>query len=767
MADPRRRGGLSVKALLDHGVDWLLDTTFLGKLEAADQAAVLARASWHDFGPNAVIVEADVARADVHLIVAGQALVTANEQVLARLGPGHLVGERAHLRGERTAARVTTLSPTRTLRIAGADFAELLASVDALHRYVTDLVDLRDRSVLLLDLLLRDPVLRSLGREDLEALLQAGQLVRLPAGEPVLTAGGRNHDVYLVVRGRVAVFSRGAGGARELLTTNGPGWLFGYAALLLDVPRTADIETTEATELLRVRDRAFMELVSRNPPLQRRLYKQLADLDLRTDQARALVSKALVAAVWSRHPRLGTTTLAYGLAAALRDRGPAAVVDLGGAETAARLRLATSADVVDGVPVVRAAPPPAWGAVDVLWPEDPTHTAPLVRALAGRFEDGGSVVVALRDAAAPDAATIAAAETVVFLRWADDASSELALEHGGHRVDAVRLQAGVELPMATTRNAVRVPPDAATVDRFWAARDLDALVSPARPLGRAVDRLGRVLQGRTVGVALGGGGALGFAHVSLLRALHAQGVPIDYVAGSSFGSVVGGLYASGGLALLDELVDQAAKVNTLALGAMLSLSPLERWVRKVTHGRALGTTEIPFFPVALDVLGGQEVVITRGSVAEGVRASCGFPLFYPALPRGVRRLVDGGIINNVPASVIWDAGANFIVGANIIPRFPAGRGARLGSGLLSWVEEHTVARFDDLLRSVFMMMSQMGRDRASRADYVFDLELEGYLISDFRKGAEIMDAAMQQAEEAAASIAILRDRDASLRLGQR
>lgn len=767
MADPRRRGGLTVQALLDHGVDWLLDTTFLGKLDAADQAAVLARASWHDFRANEVVVEADVARADVHLIVAGQALVTAHEQVLARLGPGHLVGERAHLRGERTAARVTTLSPTRTLRIPGPDFADLLASVDALHRYVTDLVELRERSVLLLDLLLRDPVLRSLGREDLEALLQAGQLVRLPAGESVLTAGGRNHDVYLVVRGRVAVYSRGAEGARELLTTNGPGWLFGYAALLLDVPRTADIETTEATELLRVRDRAFMELVSRNPPLQRRLYKQLADLNLRTEEARALVSKAMVAAVWSRHAGLGTTTLAYGLAAALRSRGPAVVVDLGGAETAARLRLETTPDRIAGVAVVRAAVPPGWGAVEVLWPAEAAHTAALVRALATRFADGGSVVVALRDAAAPDAATIAAAETVVFLRWADDPSSELALEHGGHRVDAVRLQQGVELPMATTRNAVRLPPDGATADRFWAARDLDALVDLRRPLGRAVDRLGRVLQGRTVGVALGGGGALGFAHVSLLRALHRQGIPIDYVAGSSFGSVVGGLYASGGLDLLDELVRRAARVNTLALGAMISLAPLEGWVRAMTAERALGTTEIPFFPVALDVLGGQQVVITRGTVAEGVRASCGFPLFYPALPRGVRRLVDGGIVNNVPASVIWDAGANFIIGANIIPRFPSGRGARLGRGPLAWVEERTVARFDDLLRSVFMMMSQMGRDRASRADYVFDLELEGYLISDFKKGAEILAAAMPQAEEAAISIAGLRERDASLRLGQR
>ncbi len=770
MNDPHRLRGLTVEGLRSEGLDWLFDASFLGKLEPVNQESVLARARWRDFRQGDVLIEAGAVGADVHLIVAGQALVTQGPaeapQIRARLGPGHMLGERAHLRGEPTTARVTALSPIRTLTLAARDFEALLVGLPTLRTYVEDLVELRERSAQILDLLLRDPVLRSLGREDLEALMQAGQVLRLPAGSVVVRAGQRNHDVFLVVRGRVAVYA-GADGARELIASNGPGWLFGYAAVLLDLPRTADIETTEYTELLRVGDRAFMELVSRNPPLQRRLYQHLADLDLRTDDARARVERPLVLSMWSAHRGMGTTTLAYGLAAAMRARGPVTLIDLDGAGTAQRLGLATRADRVQGVVVDRAEVPPSWGAVTLLWPRRPEQTAPLVRALRSTAAVTDTLIVVMATGGAPDPETIAATEAEIYVRWAGDGSTNVALEHGGFRVDAVRMQDGVELPMATTRNAVRLPDDLHTAQTFWRTRALDGLLGADTPLGRATDRMARVLLGRTVGIALGGGGALGFAHISLLRALHEAGIPVDYLAGSSFGAVVGGLYASGGLPLLEQAVRQARTLRNVAGLAMLSTRPLEAWTSRLTGGRALGNTEIPFFPVALDVLGGAEVVITGGTVAEGVRASCGFPLFYQPTVRGVRRLVDGGIVNNVPASVIWDAGANFIIGSNIIPRFPAGRGARLGRGVLKAVADQTVARFDDLLRSVFLMMSQIGRDRSSQADYIFELELQGFLISDFAKGAEILDASMDQARRAVADIACLRDQDGALRLGQR
>src|SRR5262249_48648054 len=103
------------------------------------------------------------------------------------------------------------------------------------------------------------------------------------------------------------------------------------------------------------------------------------------------------------------------------------------------------------------------------------------------------------------------------------------------------------------RRVARVPDDrqgAATFDRGGVGE----LVRPNAPrsaLGRAFARLARVVNGHTVGLALGGGGAWGYSHVALLRNLEDQGVPIDYIAGTSFGAVVGGLYAVGGMRALD------------------------------------------------------------------------------------------------------------------------------------------------------------------------------------------------------------------------
>lgn len=761
---------LTPSQLHDDGLDWLLDQSFLGKLAPEDQAAVLAVAELRDVPEGAVLIEPGTRGREVHLVVAGQAEVSVSDsgrtQVLARVGPGRLLGERAVRRGETTRARVRAISAMRTLTLPALAFAELMGRIPALARYVDDLIELRDRSGLLMNLLLRDPILRSLGREGVERLLQSGTIVRCDAGRRIVTAGERGADVFLVVKGRVAVYVPAPGGRREQVSTHTAGWFFGHASLLLDVPRTADIEAVEPTELLQVSDRAFMQLIARNPPLYRRLYESLASLRLHADEALSRSRGPMVVALWSAQRDIGTTTLAYGMAAHLALESEVTLLDLEGARSARRLGLAVTAGRVAGIPVRRASTPPEWR-VDMLWPEDRARTADLISALKQRADDGASIVIALSDAEPPDEATVRASETIVFLRWAHDVSAGLPLDHLGFHVDAVRLEDGVELPMAASRNAVRVPHDPVTGPRFWRSGDLRALRDDARPLGRAAARLVRVLRGRTVGVALGGGGALGFAHVALLHALDEAKVPVDYVAGVSFGSLVGALYASGGLELCESLIQRRRELQRLVNLCFLSLTPLVRWVDGLTRGRTLGTTEVPFFPVSLDVVTGQEVVITRGTVAEGMRASSSFPGLFPALARGVTRLVDGGIVNNVPASVVWDAGANFIIASNIIPAHPVGREPRLTDSVAARLRGVTVGRLDDILRSVFLLMSQTGRDRATLADFVFDLDLEGYTIYDFQRGHEIYARALDQARAALPDIVELRQAERSIRLGQR
>jgi len=769
---PSARGQLTAKDLLDQGLDWLFPASFLGQLPGDDRDQVIAAMAWRDYRQDEVVIEHLSSERGVDLILAGRAVVHIPDgagefDVVARVGPGHLIGERSEFKRERTYGRVMASSPMRTLHITADDFHRLLAESDALSDYIGNLVALRDRSQDMLSELLRDPVLRSLGRDGLERFLQSGELLRCPAGTRVVSAGERAAAVYLLVKGKVAVYAPDKPAAtRQLVASHGAGWFFGHASVLLDVPRTADIETLESTEVLRVSDRAFMDLIQRNPPLQRRLYQQLATLDLHTEAGGDRAGRPTVVGIWSARHGVGTTTLSYGVAATLRADGPVTLIDLQGARTAQALGLPVRQGRVAGVPVERLGAPKRWG-LSVLWPRRPDRLVPLLEALVERADEHSTILLVLAGPSVPADDVLHAIETLVTIRKAGEGSTALQVQQDTFHIDAIRLEEGAELPVATARKAVRVADDAVSSDRFWKTGDLDSLLDQSRPLGRSCGRLVRVLQGRTVGIALGGGGALGFAHVGLIETLHAHDIPIDYVAGVSFGSVIGAVYTAAGLEGLHELLRWRRPLSWVVNACFVSLAPLTAFVGRLTGGRTLGSTEIPFYPVSLDVWTGNQVVLYKGTIAEGVRASSSFPGLFPAFRRGVYRLVDGGMVNNVPASVMWDAGADFIVASNIIPAHPVGKTPSLSTGLRQRLESATVGRIDDLLRSVYLMMSQTGRDRATLADYVYDFDVEGYSLNDFTRGKEIYRAGLAQARREIGEILEARASDSALSVGRR
>jgi NTE family protein len=775
MGNNGNRSGVSRQELEDGGLGWVLDSTFLGHLAQDEQDETLRAMVWRAYGRDEVLIEAGAPARGVDLLIDGQVVVQAlgphgAPHTLARLGPGHMVGERSLLYDERTAARVRAVSPVRSLHIAPAAFAELLARLPKLRRYVEDLVRLRAHFSGIQDALLRNPFLRSLGRADLERLVLSGVVERYDTGTRIVSAGERDRDVFVVLRGRIGVSAPvpgdgdGAPARRQLVTTKGPGSLIGHAAALLETPRTADLDALEATELLRVRPQSFLGILARNPPLQRRLYQHLATLDVKVDAVLAPQHRALRVCVYGTRPSLGTTTVAYGVAAALRDGPRPVLIDLGGDATARRLGLNVDDVTLGGVAARVMQVPEAWG-LEVHWPRDPSDLDALVEASQRTRDAPSHLVVCGAGQAQRDVEVMQAADAVVFVRRASEPEHDHALRRGQFRVEVVRLEAGHELPLRSAENLVRLANDPSSSEAFWRRGDIAVLVNRQRPLGRAHRRIVRALTGRTVGVAFGGGGALGFAHIGLVKALEAAEIPIDYVAGSSFGALVAGLYAAGGVPHLEVLVAERQKLLRAVGAAVIDTGAFARFVDEVTGTVVMEMTEIPFFPVAVDVLTGEEVVVSSGTVGDGVRTSSCLPGIYPALPHGTTYLVDGGIGNNVPASVMWEANANFIVASNIIPSLPAGRRTRRAGRLWEIVEPTTFGRFDHLVRSMYLLMSQAGRDRASLADYVFDLDVEGFNIYDFPRGDRIAEAGQRQAEEQMPMIREAYETDRGIRFG--
>jgi NTE family protein len=182
--------------------------------------------------------------------------------------------------------------------------------------------------------------------------------------------------------------------------------------------------------------------------------------------------------------------------------------------------------------------------------------------------------------------------------------------------------------------------------------------------------MGVGMQRKRLGLALGGGGARGMAHVGVLRVLEREGIAIDCIAGTSVGSVVGAIYAAG--LRSDRLMEAALQVRWRQIGRLVwprqgfvSFDRLESYVVDMIGDVTFADLEIPYAAVAADLAAGEQVVLREGRVARAVRASCSVPGIVTPVEVNGRLLVDGGVINNLPISVVRGLGADVVIAVGL------------------------------------------------------------------------------------------------------
>jgi NTE family protein len=178
-----------------------------------------------------------------------------------------------------------------------------------------------------------------------------------------------------------------------------------------------------------------------------------------------------------------------------------------------------------------------------------------------------------------------------------------------------------------------------------------------------------------IGYALGGGAARGLSHIGVLKVLHEHGISPDIIVGTSIGAIIGALYA-GGLDPddIEKLVlglDWKRLVYlfdmTLPLNGLLQGKPVVSLLRSILGDLTFPQLRCDFACVATDIVNGEQVVLSDGSLVEAVRASISIPgILTPVAIKG-RYLVDGGLINAVPVSVCREMGAGYVVGVNVVP----------------------------------------------------------------------------------------------------
>ena len=207
---------------------------------------------------------------------------------------------------------------------------------------------------------------------------------------------------------------------------------------------------------------------------------------------------------------------------------------------------------------------------------------------------------------------------------------------------------------------------------------------------------------KKIGIAFGGGSAKGLAHIGILKVLEEEKVPIEYVTGTSMGSIIGGLYAAGYTAkelediaihmdwmgLFNDKIDREKKGivrNMIEDRNTLSL-PMEKFMPKITPGAIGGKsaserlnellygvldkndfTKYPkkFAAVGTDLNTGEGVMITKGSLATAIRSSLSLPSIYNPMQVGDKLYIDGGVIRNLPVQDLKVLGADYTIGINV------------------------------------------------------------------------------------------------------
>ncbi len=283
-----------------------------------------------------------------------------------------------------------------------------------------------------------------------------------------------------------------------------------------------------------------------------------------------------------------------------------------------------------------------------------------------------------------------------------------------------------------------------------------------------------------IGLALSGGGARGLAHVGVLQAFEELQVPVDYIAGTSMGSIIGGLYASGmtieelqeavqtiewtkvlrykidrnQLSYRDKQMQQRyfnfefgfSKEGFTVPSGVVSGQELLLLLKRLTKNLYLddfSKLPIPFKAVATDLEDPNEpYLLSKGDLALALRASMAVPFAFAPITIDGRLLVDGGIVNNIPVDVVKNMGADIVVAVDIAT--PILNQVDSGSSFVTIYKQ-----------SMDISLIQNALQALKKADIIIEPDLKGLTLTDFEKSEKMMDRGRQAILEKRALFKIL------------
>ncbi len=571
----------------------------------------------------------------------------------------------------------------------------------------------------------------------LDEVVRGTQWLALPGGETLFEQGDPGDSLYLVVSGRLRVFRQQAGGTEQVVRDVGRGDNVGEMAMVTGEPRSATVRAVRDTELVRLSRDAFDCVLERHPRSRVQLTRMLAGWLSRSHAASAHPSGLSTIAILPAAPDAPLGEFARRLLEALNALGPtlhlnAACLDAHLRAGAAQL---TEHDLEHGN-ITRWMSEQEASHRFVLYEADPHRSGWTRRCL----RQADRILLVAWGTAEPDAGFV---QDLLATREVFRPRTEQ---------DLVLLHRDGHPPLGTAR--------------WLAASNFSTHHHLRLALPADFERLARHLTGRSIGLVLGSGGARGFAHIGVIRALREAGVPIDRIGGTSMGAVIAAQYASG--------CDHETMIELNRRG-WIEMRPFRQYslplISLLSGRRALRIAEalvgqcriedlwLSYFCVSTDLSNSTLRVHREGPLARCVLASSSIPgILPPVVGEGAGLLVDGAVLDGLPTDVMRRLGAGPVIAVDVSMRVEMAADRRYREAPSPWqvllnsvnpfIQSHP---FPSIFRILQRSTQVAGAQRAGRAREEVSLYLDPPLgrfdMFDWKSLDRIVEAGYQFARE--------------------
>jgi len=648
--------------------------------------------------------------------------------------PGTCIGEMALITGQNRAVTIQALSDSKLVRLSKAGFDKLTERSHQVLIEITKTMSPRWQRIQL-SLVLRE----LLGEIEADTLLELqSRLVwqQLSHGEVLFHQDDPGDAAYIIVNGRLHISVRLSDGSDRSVDESGPGDIVGEFALLTNDVRSATVKAIRETNLVKLTPQVFTDLIERFPQAMIRISRIIIERhkqSLRFAPPRHLgsINFALIPA--GPDVKLGK------IAKSLIESSPAL-----------NPVLHLNSEIVDqnfgkqGISQTKL--------------DDPTNPV-LSNWLSGQ-EGHYKYILYQADLTWTTwtRRSIRQADRILIIA---DASGDPKLGPVEEKMRSLEVQTPVDLVLVHQSNVTRPSGTKKWLDQ----RDIKDHYHLSVNDKTHYQRLVRSLVGESIMLVLSGGGARGFAHLGVMRALEELGIPIDRIGGTSMGALLGAGYAMGRdyfnmLELAASIANPTKLFDyTLPYTSLMTTQKITDRTKEVFSDLYIEDLWRPFFCVSSNLTQGHPVIHQAGLLWKSVRASIAIPGIFAPILQGSDVLVDGGAMNNFPLDIMRDRSLRGImIGVNVSPPKEIIQDYQFGPSISGWqvmwshlnplvksINVPTLA--GNLLRSMEINSVYKVKTTETLADVLIQPDIKDFGILDFASFEPIIEIGYQASIE--------------------